>query len=118
MQLALDRATHDLIKTTSGGVLRVSDGRYTVQALKCRLKANLGEWILNPTVGWLNLENDLVRGYDLFGLEVRAKEIILGTKFVKEILTIDLTYSDRKLTIAFTASTVFGNIDLTVPWEL
>jgi hypothetical protein len=117
MQLALDSSTHDLIKTVDGGVERVSDGRYTVQALKCKLKTGLGEWLLNQNLGWLNIENDLVKNYDLFDLEVRAKEIILSTKYVKEITSMDLNYSKRVLTISFVAETIFGSIDLTIPWE-
>jgi len=117
MQLALNSSTHDLIKTTSGGVERVSDGRYTVQALKCKLKTGLGEWLLDPSLGWLDIEKDLVKNYDVFGLEVRAKEIILGTKYVKEITSIELEYSARVLTISFVAETIFGTIDMTIPWE-
>ncbi len=117
MQLALDKGTHDLIKPLGGGVERVSDGRYTVQALQCKLKTGLGEWLLNSSIGWLDIENDLVKNYDIYNLEVRAKEIILGTKYVKSIISMDVVLENRVLTISFKADTIFGVIDLTVPWE-
>ena len=115
MQLALDRSTNDLILDAGGGVVRVSDGRYLVQAVRSKLQTSLGEWLLDPTKGWLNL-NDYEKNYDLFGIETRARTIILGTDGVQEITDMDLTVSQRKLTLTFTATSIYGKIDLTVSW--
>lgn len=115
MQLALDKDTNDLIKKAGGGVERVTDGRYTVQAVRSKLQTRLGEWILDSTVGWLNF-SDYKKGYDLFDIETRARKIILQTKGVEVIDSMDLTVTNRKLLLTFSATTVYGVIDLTIPW--
>lgn len=116
IQMALDAATNDLIKVEGGGIARVSDGRYTVQLIKNKLLTLLGEWRLNPTVGWLGLP-DYKRNPDLFDLEMRARTIILATKGVQKIDTMSLELSMRTLTLSFTATTIYGGISLTVPWS-
>jgi hypothetical protein len=115
MQLALDEATNDLIKGATGGVERVTEGRYTVQAVRSKLQVVLGEWVKDPTIGWLNF-SDFERGYDLFDIETRARRIILNTDGVEAIDTMDLVVSQRVLTLTFTARTIYGTIDLTIPW--
>ncbi len=50
VQIALDKNTHDIIKTANG-IARVSEGRYTVQTVKCNLLVRLGEWRLDPAQG-------------------------------------------------------------------
>ena len=110
--LALDKATHDLIKGS-----RVSEGRYTVQQCESRLRVVLGEWALDSTEGWINFD-DFGKNYDLFDLETRARVIILGTKGVNSILSLTSTYTNRKLTITFTADTQYGVISLIVPWGI
>jgi hypothetical protein len=115
MQLALDHDTNDLIKGATGGVERVTDGRYTVQAVRSKLKTNLGDWVLDPSIGWLNY-TDFKKGYDLFDIEDRAREIILQTQGVEAIDTIDLIVHQRKLTLTFSARTIYGVINLTIPW--
>jgi len=117
IQLALDPSTHDLIKPVGGGVSRVSDGRYTVQATKSRLKAILGEWALDESVGWLNFD-DFKKGYNLFDIESRARVIILQTKGVKSISSMTSSVSNRVLTLTFKANTEYGTFDLSVPWTL
>ena len=117
VQIALDKKTHDIIKLSGGGIARVSDGRYTVQLVKNRLLTKLGEWLLDPTLGFMNLE-DFEKNVDLFDLEMRAKKIILDTVGVQTIDTFDIVLEkDRKLLITFTAKTVYGEIDFTVPWS-
>ncbi len=116
MQLALYQPTNDLILKAGGGVERVKDGRYVVQAVRSKLLTSLGEWLPDPTIGWLNF-NDYSHQYDLFDIETRARKIILGTKDVKEITSIKLTVHDRVLTLQFSAKTTFGVIDLTIPWQ-
>jgi hypothetical protein len=116
LQLALDPITGDLIKQVGGGVQRVSDGRYTVQACQSRLRTHLGEWALAPDHGWINL-TDFVKNYDLFDLEMRARVIILATQGVQEITELSLVVNKRILTLSFKALTVYGEINLTVPWS-
>lgn len=116
MQLALDKSTGDLIKGASGGVERVTEGRFVVQQVQSRLRTWLGEWALNPTIGWVNF-SDFEKNFDQFDIETRARRIILGTQDVLAIDNLEITYSKRKLTLQFEASTTYGAISLTVPWE-
>ncbi len=112
---ALDKNTNDLIFPVGGGVSRVVDGRFVVQQVRSKLKAWLGEWALDPTIGWLNQE-DFIKNYDLYDIEDRAKSIILATQGVESIIEIAATYANRKLDITFRAQTIYGEINLTVPW--
>lgn len=115
--LALDKSTGDLIKPDGGGVARVDDGRFVVQQVQSKLRTGLGEWVLNPTVGWLNVQ-DFEKNFDRFDIESRARRIILETDGVLAIDELITEYgSDRKLTIQFEARTIYGTINLTVPWE-
>lgn len=117
MQLALDKATNDLFKPKGGGVTRVSDGRFVVQQVQSKLRTMLGEFALNPTVGWVNFD-DYIKNPDLYGLELRARQVILSTQGVLTVDTINLTLgNDRVLYLTFTATTIYGGIDLTVPWS-
>lgn len=115
LQLALDRS-NDIILKDGGGVERVSDGRYVIQLVKNRLMTSLGEWLLDPRLGWLSLD-DYESNPDLFDLELRARQIILDTPNVKSIDNMTLELSQRTLTLTFSAITTFGVIDLTVPWS-
>jgi len=116
MHLALNKVTHDLFKPEIGGLTRVDKGRFIVQQVQCKLRAILGEWVLNPSVGFINTD-DMEKNFDLFDLETRALEIILKTEGVLSVDSIDLTYKSRKLFIHFTAKTRFGHIDTTIPWD-
>lgn len=116
IQLALDSSTNDLIKRPGGGYERVDKGRYTVQTVKCKLNTVLGEWALDPSLGWLNF-SDFRKQYDLFDIEVRATKIILGTEGVLTVDSIHLVMKGRTLTLTFTATTIYGKIDLTIPWS-
>ena len=98
-----------------GGVERVDDGRYTIQLVKNRLNTVLGEWLLDPRIGWLNT-NDFEKGYDLFDIELRARTIISSTPNVKEVTEMNLEVKNRILYLTFTAKTTFGIIELTIPW--
>lgn len=118
VQIALDDKTNDLIMLSNGrGIARVSEGRYTIQLVKNKLLTELGEWLLDTSLGWVN-SSDMEKNKDLFELEVRAKRIILGTVGVQQIDTFEMVFEERKLTITFTAKTIYGIIDLTVPWSL
>jgi hypothetical protein len=116
MQLAIDKNTYDLYKPVGGGVTRVSEGRFVIQQVTSKLKTALGEWSLDPSVGWINLNDYNTKAY-LFDLETRARIIILETEHVSAIQSMELVLSSRILTLTFTATTDYGIIDLTVPWE-
>ena len=113
--LALDKSTHDIIFPVGGGISRVGDGRFVVQQVKCKLSTWLGEWVLDPRVGWITL-SDLEKNFSLYELEDRARKIILGTDGVQSISFIKVTYKSRKLTIEAEMQTIYGGIILTVPW--
>lgn len=115
MHLALDKDTHDLILPDGGGVSRVSEGRFVVQQVKSKLMAWLGEWELNPNVGWLSF-SDFERNPDLFLIESKARQVILGTQGVSSIESLVMNLESRMLTIQFKAKTKYGEIDLTVAW--
>lgn len=115
MQLALDEVNHDLILSATGGVERVTDGRYTVQLVKSKLLTGLGEWALDPRLGWISLD-DYEKNPDLFLIELRARQVILNTPNVKSIEEFDMVLKNRVLTLTFKALTTFGFIDLTIPW--
>lgn len=117
MQLALGKDSNDLILKAGGGVERVSDGRYTVQLVKNRLLTGLGEWLLDPRIGWL-ATSDFEKNPDLFDIELRARKIILSTPNVRTIEEMNLELKDRTLNLTFQATTTFGLIDLTVPWGI
>jgi hypothetical protein len=114
--LALDKSTGDLILQDGGGVARVDGGRFVVQQVQSKLLTALGEWLLDPTIGWMGRE-DFDRNYDQFDIESRARKIILQTQGVLEVDFLTSSYSQRKLTIQFEARTTYGSISLTIPWE-
>ena len=115
--LALDKSTGDLYKPEGGGVLRVSNGRFVVQQVQCKLRTWLNEWVLDTSIGWLN-EKDFEKNYDQSLIERRARQIILSTKGVLSINSLSTSYSKRKLNLHFSANTIYGNFDLTVPWGI
>ena len=123
--LALRRDTHDIYRVTQEdidngadpGIVRVDRGRYTVQQCKCRLLTSLGEYELDPRLGFLNI-TDFRKNYDQVGIEGRARNIILGTQGVKSIIFIRSIVLKREMNIAFRANTIFGEIELEVPWTL
>ena len=118
IHLALDKASGDLILNPSGGVERVEEGRFVVQQVQSRLRTQLGEWLLDPLVGWLNFD-DFEKNYDQYSIEARARKIILGTQGVLAIDTMTVTYRGsrtRSLLIQFDARTIYGVISLTIPW--
>lgn len=115
-QLALDKSTNDLFKPEGGGVTRVTEGRFVVQQVQCKLKTLLGEWLLDTRVGWLEV-TDFEKNYSIYDLEDRARTIILETKGVNSIISLSSTYSNRTLEVQFQANTIYGVIDITVPWD-
>jgi len=113
--LALGKNTNDLI-FSSTGVERVDKGRFVVQQVASKLRVWFGEWSLDPSIGWVN-ETYFEKNFDLFEIEDRARKIVLATDGVLSITSIESTYKDRKLDISIIATTNYGEISLTVPWE-
>ena len=115
--LALEKGTNDLFKPVGGGVTRTEEGRFIIQQVRSKLQTWLGEWSLNPGIGWLSV-SDYEKNFDIFNIEARARSIILGTQGVESIISLDSTYNSRTLTVTFKAKTIYGEIDLEVPWSL
>jgi|TARA_R110000764_G_scaffold147292_1_gene235150 hypothetical protein len=115
--LALDKGTGDLILPAGGGVARVTDGRFVVQQVQSKLRTFLAEWILDQKLGWLS-NSDFDRNYNEASIQRRARIIILNTQGVLEIISMTTAYSNRKLNIEFSAETIYGTIDVTVPWGI
>jgi hypothetical protein len=115
--LALDKQSGDLITSPDVGIQRVDEGRFVVQQVQCKLRTALNEWILDPTIGWLNF-SDYEKNFDQFSIETRARKIILGTQGVDSIQTLSVTYvtKTRSLLLQFEALTIYGAINLTIPW--
>lgn len=116
-QMALGYETNDLIKVVGGGIARVDKGRFVVQLVKNKLLTTLGEWLLDPRKGWINLD-DFRRNPDLFDIEIRVRNIILSVNGVQRIDTLNLDLSNRKLNLTFTATTIYGGIELDIPWSI
>ena len=116
-QIALDTATHDIIKIDGGGIARTIDGRYTTQLVKNKMLTLLGEWNLDIRKGWINYD-DFKRNPDLFDIEFRAREVILSCKGVQKINSLQLELHKRTLTVTFEATTVYGTIATTIPWSI
>ena len=115
MQLALDRNNNDLI-FNSEGVDRIDKGRYTVQLVRNRLRVWVGEYKLNPTIGFLN-EQDFIKDFKIYDIEAKAREIILTTKGVKDITKMSSTLEGRRLSINFKARTAYGEIEDALDWR-
>ena len=115
--LALDKTTGDLIKSEGGGVARVTDGRFVVQQVQSKLRTFFAEWIPDPSIGWLSLE-DFEKNFDQYSIERRARKIITDTQGVLAINSLSSTLTGRKLILQFTAETTYGVIDLTIPWRV
>ena len=113
--LALDKVTSDLIKPEGGGVARVTKGRFVVQQVQSKLRTYLGEWFLDRDIGWVEIA-DYEKNPKIAALESRARVIILGTAGVLSINSMRSTLEGREMYMQFTASTIYGTIDLTVPW--
>ena len=114
--LALDKNTGDLILKDGGGVERTEEARFVTQQVQCKLRTGLAEWLTDQTIGWIELA-DFEKHFDQFSLESRARKIILETKGVSTITALKSEYHQRKMTLYFTAETIYGTINLTIPWS-
>lgn len=91
------------------GMTRIVGVDYIAQLVKCRLLTLYGEWDLDLTLGvpWFNEILGTTAGINT------AQQIILDTINqtwgVYEVITFDATYSNRQLSITFTAASIFGD---------
>lgn len=114
---ALDKRNNDLIKIEGKGIARVDKGRFVAQQVQCKLKTIKGEWILDKTIGFVDL-TDISKQYDKFELETKITEEVLGVKGVKSIDEISFYYEkDRSIVIKFKAKTIYGEISTEIPWS-
>lgn len=108
MNLALD-GSGDIV-LTGRTLKRVSGTEYTTQTVKTNLHLQEGEWIVDPTEGlpWLN--GALEKGVPLPLIAQLVKATVERTVGVLSVDTLDYSFSsgERKLTINFTGTTIYG----------
>lgn len=109
LNLKLD-AAHDIIVTRS--VARTQGLEYCAQLVKCRLLTFLGEWKLNANLGipWTGV---LDRSYDISATKFAVQRTIETTPGVKALRSLSLVAdnSTRLLTIEFSATSIYGEIN-------
>ena len=99
------------------GMARVVGVEYIAQLVKSKLLTLYGEWDLDLTVGvpWFNNVLGTSEGLQ------SAQQIILNTINqtwgVFEVTDFNATYSNRQLTVTFTAASIFGNLTSEVSYS-
>ncbi len=92
---------HDL--TTCEDAIQVG------QRAKVRLLTFLGEVFLNLEAGVPWLEEIIgVKPFNVDSTEATLRETLLSDEEVEEILSFELGFTDRNLTVNFTISTIYG----------
>lgn len=106
--MALDE-NHDIV--IGRGIKRIGGVEYVAQLVKTRLLFYFGEWDLDRTLGidWYNL---LGSNYDLSLIQGTITQTIKDTRGVLSLDSIVLTVDrvERKLTITFTATSIYGEL--------
>lgn len=106
--LKLDE-NHDIIVGRQAA--RTEGLDYTVQLVKCRLLAFLGEWPLDRSIGvpWTGV---LDRSFDISATKFAVRNVIMTTPGVKALnsLTLNADKTTRLLTIEFNATSIHGEI--------
>lgn len=115
MQIAIDDNA-ELILKEGGGIERVSDGRFVVQQAKSKINTILGEWLPDPTIGFINAD-DFEKHYNVFEFEDRIRSILLSIDGLNEIIYINVEVVNRIMFISFEANTTYGTISTSVRWE-
>ena len=111
---ALD-SNNDLI-VERGQLKLVEDGAETVQHVRTRLLFYLNEWFLDLTAGTPYFEEVFVKPANLANIESILKQRVLETPGVLSLIEFSLDYeggSFRRLTVTFSAETVYGMINPT-----
>ena len=99
------------------GMTRVVGVEYIAQLVKSKLLTLYGEWDLDLAVGvpWFNNVLGTSEGLQ------SAQQIILNTINqtwgVYEVTDFNAAYSNRQLTVTFTAASIFGNLTSEVSYS-
>tara|TARA_R110000744_G_scaffold20470_1_gene53727 strand:- start:2604 stop:2969 length:366 start_codon:yes stop_codon:yes gene_type:complete len=109
---ALDSNNDLLIK--AGNFQIVEDGEEVVQHVRTRLQFYLEEWFLDLKSGTPYFQQIFTKPINLANIESIFKSKILNTPEVDRLIEFSMSYegeSKRKLTVSFSAETIFGTID-------
>jgi hypothetical protein len=113
--IKLDPTTHDILIENSDFQM-VSEGDWLVQSVKIKMLFFLGEWFLDTTYGLDHFGLVLIKGPDLNLIDNMIKIALLEYDEIIEILEYTSSFDkvNRKLTVDFRVSTVFGELSDTV----
>jgi len=109
---ALDK-NNDLI-VSKGQLKLVEDGAEVVQHVRTRLQFYLEEWFLDLKAGTPYFQQIFVKPVNLANVESIFKTRILNTPEVEKLIEFSMEYeggSSRKLTVSFSAETIYGVIN-------
>ena len=109
---ALD-SNNDII-VSKGSFATVEEAAETVQHVRTRLQFYLSEWFLNQNSGVPYFEKIFTKPANLNNVESIIKTKILQTPGVEALLEFSMEYSgasERKLSISFSADTIYGTIN-------
>ncbi len=109
---ALD-SNNDLV-VSSGSLKTVEQGAEVVQHVRSRLLFYLEEWFLDLDAGVPYFQEIFTKPANLANIESIFKTKILRTPGVERLTDFSMDYqggSQRRLTVAFSAETIYGSID-------
>lgn len=109
---ALD-SNNDLI-IENGSFKLVEDAAETIQHVRSRLLFYLEEWFLDTKAGTPYFQEVFTKPANLANIESILKTRILKTPGVERLIEFSMNYegeSVRKLTVDFSAETIYGVID-------
>lgn len=109
---ALDSNNNLIVE--NGKLKLVSDGAEAVQHVRTRLQFYLGEWFLDLESGTPYFQQIFTKPANLANIESIFKTRILDTPEVTTLLEFSMDYeggSSRKLSVSFSAETIYGIID-------
>lgn len=112
--LLLD-SNHDLV-VTNGVRLTTDLATYVKQKILQRIRFFLGEWFLDQRQGVPLFEKVFVENPDMSFLSSLFRRIILGTRGVGGLVSLDLDFNrkTRKLTVSFHAKLAESSETITV----
>tara|TARA_R110000822_G_scaffold84867_3_gene199023 strand:- start:7009 stop:7374 length:366 start_codon:yes stop_codon:yes gene_type:complete len=97
-----------------GRIKIVEDGAEVVQHVRTRLHFYLEEWFLDLTAGTPYYQEIFTKPANLANIESILKAKVLGTDGVDSLTKFTMDYeggSSRRLTVSFSAETIYGFID-------
>lgn len=94
------------------GATRVSGKEYVAQLVKSRILTLLGEWQQNTSLGLPWFTGLLDKNSRPSDIQSAVANIILSTRFVKSIISIDIypDFKSRIVVVDFEATSVYGDI--------